>query len=70
MGARKRNSAELRKEAKKNTYRAVLRIVLHHPENETGYGSHKGVEVNKALDILKFSLRQLPESLRDSCSVP
>ena len=56
MGARKRNSAELRKEEKKNTYRAVLRNCPTSPRKmRLVTDLIKGVEVNKALDILKFS---------------
>lgn len=56
MGARKRNTAELRKEEKKNMYMAVLRNCPTSPRKmRLVTDLIKGLEVNKALDILKFS---------------
>ncbi len=56
MGARKRNSAEQRKEAKKRTYQAVLRNCPTSPRKmRLVTDLIRGKEVNRALDILKFS---------------
>jgi len=56
MGARKRNRAELIKEAKKSQYHAVLRNVPTSPRKmRLVTDMIKGVEVNKALDMLRFS---------------
>jgi large subunit ribosomal protein L22 len=56
MGARKRNSAEQRKEATKNHYQAILRNCPTSPRKmRLVTGLISGVEVNKALDILRFS---------------
>jgi len=56
MGARKRNSAELRKEATKARYQAILRNCPTSPRKMRLVTELiSGKEVNKALDILKFS---------------
>jgi len=56
MGARKRNSAELRKEAAKARYQAILRNCPTSPRKMRLVTELiSGKEVNKALDILKFS---------------
>jgi len=56
MGARKRNSAEKRKEAAKNSYQAVLRNCPTSPRKmRLVTGMISGLEVNKALDVLKYS---------------
>jgi large subunit ribosomal protein L22 len=56
MGARKRIRAEQVKEEKKNQYFAVLRNVPTSPRKmRLVTDMIKGVEVNKALDMLKFS---------------
>lgn len=56
MGARKRNRAEQVKEAKKNQYFAVLRNVPTSPRKmRLVTDMIKGVEVNKALDMLRYS---------------
>lgn len=56
MGARKRNSAERRKEAAKDSYMAVLRNCPTSPRKmRLVTGLIKGMEVNKALDVLKYS---------------
>jgi large subunit ribosomal protein L22 len=59
MGARKRNSAVIRKEAAKEKSQAVLRNVPTSPR-KMRYVTEmiKGQEVNKALDILKFSTKE------------
>ena len=64
MGARKRNTAELRKEAVKNRYQAVLRNCPTSPRKmRLVTGLISGVEVNKALDILKFSHQEASRRL-------
>ncbi len=59
MGARKRNSAAIRKEAAKERSQAVLRNVPTSPR-KMRYVTEliRGQEVNKALDILKFSTKE------------
>ena len=59
MGARKRNSAGKRKEAAKEKSQAILRNVPTSPR-KMRYVTEmiKGQEVNKALDILKFSTKE------------
>ena len=59
MGARKRNTAEKKKEAKKNQYYAVLKNCPTSPRKmRLVTDMIKGVEVNKALDILKYSQKE------------
>lgn len=59
MGARKRNSAERRKEAKKLTYQAVLRNCPTSPRKmRLVTDMIRGMEVSRALDILKFSSKE------------
>jgi len=59
MGARKRNSANKRKEEKQNKYYAVLRNCPTSPRKmRLVTDMIKGVEVNKALDMLKFSSKE------------
>ncbi len=56
MGARKRNKAEQRKEAARTNYQAVLRDCPSSPRKMRIVADLiRGKEVNKALDILKFS---------------
>ncbi len=56
MGARKRNRAEQIKEAKKNQYYAVLRNCPTSPRKmRLVTDMIQGVEVNKALDMLRYS---------------
>ncbi len=56
MGARKRNTAEQRKEAAKTRYQAILRNCPTSPRKmRLVTDLISGKEVNKALDILKFS---------------
>ena len=56
MGARKRNRANQLKEERKNKYYAVLRNCPTSPRKmRLVTDMIKGVEVNKALDMLKFS---------------
>jgi len=64
MGARKRNSAEQRKAAAKKRYQAVLRNCPSSPRKmRLVTGLISGVEVNKALDILKFSPQEASRKL-------
>lgn len=56
MGARKRNSANARKEARKEEYRAVLRNVPTSPRKMRLITDMiQGMEINRALDALKFN---------------
>lgn len=56
MGSRKRKSAELLKEAKKQQYQAVLRNCPTSPRKMRLVADMiRGMEVNLALDVLKFS---------------
>jgi len=64
MGARKRNSAEQRKEAAKNRYQAILRNCPTSPRKmRLVTGLISGMEVNKALDVLKFSQQEASRRL-------
>lgn len=56
MGARKRNTAEQKKEAAKSRYQAVLKNCPTSPRKmRLVTGLISGMDVNKALDVLKFS---------------
>ena len=56
MGARKRLAAEKRKEEKKQQYYAVLRNCPTSPRKMRLVADMiRGMEVNKALDVLKYS---------------
>ena len=64
MGARKRNSAEKRKEASKERYQAILRNCPTSPRKmRLVTGMISGLEVNKALDVLKFSSQEASRRL-------
>jgi len=64
MGARKRNTAEARKEAAKGRYQAVLRNCPTSPRKMRLITDLiSGKEVNKALDILKFSKQEASRRL-------
>jgi large subunit ribosomal protein L22 len=64
MGARKRNRAEKLKEAKKTTYSAVLRNCPTSPRKMRLLADLiRGVEVNKALDILKYNPKEASRRL-------
>jgi large subunit ribosomal protein L22 len=64
MGARKRNSAEKRREAAKNRYQAILRNCPTSPRKmRLVTGLISGKEVNKALDILKYSKQEASRRL-------
>ena len=59
MGARKRNTAEQRKEEKLKSYQAVLRNCPTSPRKmRLVTDMIKGMEVNRALDLLKFSSKE------------
>jgi large subunit ribosomal protein L22 len=59
MGARKRNRANQLKEQRQNKYYAVLRNCPTSPRKmRLVTDMIKGVEVNKALDMLKFSNKE------------
>ena len=56
MGARKRNTAEKRKEEAKSRYQAVLKNCPTSPRKmRLVTDLISGMDVNKALDVLKFS---------------
>jgi len=64
MGARKRNTAEKRKEAAKGRYQAILRNCPTSPRKmRLVTGMISGLEVNKALDVLKFSSQEASRRL-------
>jgi large subunit ribosomal protein L22 len=64
MGARKRNTAERRKEAAKARYQAILRNCPTSPRKmRLVTGMISGLEVNKALDVLKFSPQEASRRL-------
>ena len=64
MGARKRNTAEQRKEDAKIRYRAILRNCPTSPRKmRLVTGLIRGMEVNKALDVLKFSSQEASRRL-------
>ena len=59
MGARKRLAAEKRKEEKKQQYFAVLRNCPTSPRKMRLVADMiRGVEVNKALDLLRYSSKE------------
>ena len=59
MGARKREAAEKRKELKKQQYFAVLRNCPTSPRKMRLVADMiRGMEVNRALDVLKFSTKE------------
>ncbi len=59
MGARKRLAAEKRKEEKKQQYFAVLKDCPTSPRKMRLVADLiRGMEVNKALDVLKFSSKE------------
>ena len=64
MGARKRNTAEKRKEAAMARYQAVLRNCPTSPRKmRLVTDLIKGKEVNKALDILRYSPQEASRKL-------
>jgi large subunit ribosomal protein L22 len=64
MGARKRNRAEQRKEARKTTYTAVLRNCPSSPRKMRLVADLiRGEKVNRALDILRFNAKDASKKL-------
>jgi large subunit ribosomal protein L22 len=64
MGARKRIQAEKRKEAKKTTYSAMLCNCPTSPRKMRLLADLiRGVEVNKALDMLRYSTKEASRGL-------
>lgn len=64
MGARKRIRAEKLKEAKKNTYSAMLRNCPTSPRKMRLVADLvRGQEVNRALDVLKFNAKEASRRL-------
>lgn len=68
MGARKRNTAEQRKEASKTQYQAILRNCPTSPRKmRLVTDLISGKEVNRALDILKYSSQDASADWRNYC---
>jgi len=64
MGARKKNSADLRKEEKKNIAFAKLRNCPTSPRKMRLVADNiRGMEVNKALSVLKYTSRESAKNL-------
>jgi large subunit ribosomal protein L22 len=64
MGARKRNSANQRKEERQNKYYAVLKNCPTSPRKmRLVTDMIRGVEVNKALDMLRYSKKEASGSV-------
>lgn len=64
MGARKRISAEKRKEEKLKTYQAVLKNCPTSPRKmRLVTDMIKGMDVNKALNVLKYSSKEASRNL-------
>ncbi len=64
MGSRKKESAELLKEAKKQRYQAVLRDCPTSPRKmRLVTDMIRGMAVNRALDVLKFSSKEASRRL-------
>ena len=64
MGARKRLAAEKRKEDKKQQYFAILKDCPTSPRKmRLVADSIRGMEVNKALDVLKYSPKEASRRL-------
>jgi large subunit ribosomal protein L22 len=64
MGARKREAAEKRKELRKQQYFAVLKNCPTSPRKMRLVADMiRGMEVNRALDVLKFSSKEASEKV-------
>ena len=64
MGARKRNTADQKKEAARSRYQAILRNCPTSPRKmRLVTDLISGMEVNKALDVLKFSSQEASRRL-------
>jgi len=71
MGARKRLAAEKRKEDKKQQYFAVLRNCPTSPRKmRLVADSIRGMEVNKALDVLKYSSKEASRRVEKYVRLP
>ncbi len=70
MGARKKISAEKRKEALKTMYFAKLQNVPTSPRKMRLVADMiRGMEVNRALGVLKFSSKEAAAELRSYCAL-
>lgn len=68
MGARKHEAAEKLKAARKNLYFAKLNGVPSSPRKmRYVVDMVRGMEVNRALGVLRFSKNRLPQMLRNCC---
>jgi large subunit ribosomal protein L22 len=64
MGARKRNTADQKKEAAKSRYQAILKNCPTSPRKmRLVTDLISGLEVNRALDVLKFSSQEASRRL-------
>jgi large subunit ribosomal protein L22 len=64
MGARKRNTAELKKEEARSRYQAILKNCPTSPRKmRLVTDLISGMEVNRALDVLKFSSQEASRRL-------
>jgi len=64
MGARKRNTADQKKEAAKSRYQAILKNCPTSPRKmRLVTDLISGMEVNRALDVLKFSSQEASRRL-------
>lgn len=71
MGARKRESANRRKEALKTQYFAKLNNVPTSPRKmRLAADMVRGMEVFKALGVLKFSNKEASQRLENCCVLP
>ena len=70
MGARKKISAEKRKEALKTMYFAKLQNVPTSPRKMRLVADMiRGMEVNRALGVLKFSSKELLQEWKNCCAL-
>ena len=71
MSVRKRIAAEKRKESRQNLALATLRNVPSSPRKMRYVADMiRGMEVFKALGVLKFSIRKHREKWRNYCCLP
>jgi large subunit ribosomal protein L22 len=64
MGARKRNTANQRKEEKKSQYFAILRNCPSSPRKMRLVADMvRGMEINRALDVLKYSTKEASQKV-------
>ena len=70
MGARKKISAEKRKEALKTMYFAKLQNVPTSPRKMRLVADMiRGMEVNRALGVLKFSSKEASARVKNCCAL-